>query len=159
MTVVWEVEHLTEFGAVAFADGLKFEPALRMWAPNHEFELPTAPQDCGPPSVIVPGVPDGWSTTGGMTRDHNVWLPTCPRISGGGHYASLTTNRTVPLRAWQHVPIVPGNTHRLSGYFAGGGTITASLKLLDGAAVDPTTLTEIDSYTYECTSGLSLIHI
>lgn len=107
---------------------------------NPEFEYPTADQNCGPPPTIVLGVPTGWSTNAPdeFVRDGNVFYPgACPcPDSAGGHYGTMSTGFGAELRAWQTLKVMTGRTYRFAGWFAGGGTNTVTIKLVDGS--DPT---------------------
>jgi len=107
---------------------------------NPEFEYPTADQNCGPPPTIVLGVPTGWSTNAPdeFVRDGNVFYPgACPcPDSAGGHYGTMSTGFGDELRAWQTLKVMTGRTYRFAGWFAGGGTNTVTIKLVDGS--DPT---------------------
>ncbi|MGQ9650170.1 MAG: IPT/TIG domain-containing protein [Phycisphaerae bacterium] len=107
---------------------------------NGEFEDPAAPQNCGPPPTVVLGVPTGWSTNAPteFVRDGNVHYPAacpCP-YSAGGHYGTMSTGFGNELRAWQTLKVMTGRTYRFAGWFAGGGTNTVTIKLVDGS--DPT---------------------
>lgn len=123
---------------------------------NGEFEMPTASQSCGPPSVLV-NAASGWNFNDDKWRDHNLWGPTCPRDipapGNHGHYQSLTTGADRQYRnqvSYQILSVTPGQVYRVSAYFAGGGTNTASLKLIDGD-LNGTALDE--AVIYDCSSG------
>jgi hypothetical protein len=106
---------------------------------NGEFEDPTADQNCGPPPAPILGVPTGWSALAPaeFTRDNNVYVPTCPcPDSQGGHYAAMSTGFGHEQRGWQTLKVVTGRSYRFEGWFAGGGSNTVTIKLVDG--VDPT---------------------
>lgn len=102
---------------------------------NGEFEEPAAPQTCNTST----GAPDGWNFEVELVRDHNVWQPTCPRNVPApdppeqhGHYGSMTTGFGELPRAWQTMAVQFGARYRFSGYFAGGGGNTVTVKLLNG---------------------------
>ena len=118
-----------------------FDVYLLVVAPalaNGEFELKdVGPVQCGPPPVMVPGVPEGWSAyisgSGAMDRDMNVHSPVCPcPLSTGGHYGSLTTGPTGLLVAYQVLRVTPGVNYVLTGNFAGAGRNEAWLAVYDG---------------------------
>lgn len=103
---------------------------------NGEFEDPTAGQNCGPPPLPILGVPTGWNTNqpAEFTRDGSTWYPVpcpCPH-SEGGHYGSMSTGFGLELRAWQVLKVTTGKSYRFGGWFAGGGSNTVKIKLIDG---------------------------
>jgi hypothetical protein len=105
---------------------------------NGGFELPDpgAPVDCTAPSGLLKGVPAGWSASltppGSLDRDHHVQRPVSCPSSAGGHYGSLTTDRTGELMAYQTLRVAPTAGYTLSGLFAGGDSNSASIRLIDG---------------------------
>lgn len=97
---------------------------------NGDFEDPEAPLDCGPPPVIVGGIPTGWNSDGTLNRDGNAPMPpSCPSPAGG-HYGTMSAGENGFMRAWQTVRVVPGQPYEFSGYFAGMADCVISL--LDG---------------------------
>jgi hypothetical protein len=95
---------------------------------NGTFELPTAAQNCGGDTS---GIPTGWNRSDDLHRDGSVHVPACPPPDGL-HYGSMSTGGGKLERAWQTLAVTPGWTYRLSGQFAGGGSNTVSIELLDG---------------------------
>ncbi len=133
-------------GCVArIKDGfLILAPALA----NGGFELPDpgTPVDCTTPEALLRGVPRGWSVKltvpGSLDRDHHVHRPvTCPSTAGG-HYGSLTIDRSGDLIAYQSVRVIPTARYTLAGQFAGGGTNQAVMQLIDGSLESGTLLAE-----------------
>jgi hypothetical protein len=107
---------------------------------NGEFELPEAPQVCGTP---VATLPTGWSfsTPAQSTRDGDYDIPTCPRLNpAGDHYMSLSTGDGNDMSAWQTIYVTPSRVYQFGGWFAGGGTNSVTLKLVDGASPTGTVL-------------------
>jgi hypothetical protein len=104
---------------------------------NGSFEEPTAPQDCGPPPVIVLGVPTGWSYTDKVPeRDHNAFPPaTCPNPTDGGHYASMTGGGGDVSRMYQVLQVAPLQEYEFGGEFSNGGGGTVRIAILDGTIV------------------------
>jgi hypothetical protein len=108
---------------------------------NGSFELPDpgVPPSCSEGDPVILGVPDGWSTLlnngGRLDRDHDVFRPvTCPSTDGG-HFGSLTIDRSGDLVAYQTLRVTPTAQYTLSGLFAGGGpsSDTATIELIDGS--------------------------
>lgn len=95
---------------------------------NGDFELPEAPQNCGPPyPQPVGGLPTGWSADIGLSRDGNAPVPpSCPSPAGG-HYGSMSNADVGTMRAWQTVRVIPGQPYRFSGQFAGSADCVISL--------------------------------
>ncbi len=126
---------------------------------NGDFEEPLVGLDCGKLTIGA----SGWNYTDDWWREHNRWQPTCPRSvpepvppEGYGHFQSMTTATGKLERAWQIISVTPGSYYRFSGWFAGGGTNTVKIRLMEGADPDPGTLNEIASTTaYTCGSGCS----
>lgn len=97
---------------------------------NGDFEDPEAPLNCGPPPVIVTGVPTGWNTDANLVRDGNAPVPpSCPSPANG-HYASLASDQAGFLRAWQTIRVLPGQSYTFKGWF--GGPSDAFIQLVDG---------------------------
>ncbi len=132
---------------------------------NGEFEDPEVLiEDPQNPGEFIPDPPcdgpllgeaDIWSTTDPtkFRRDDTVLADalTCPNPNAaGGHYASLSTDQAETLQVWQTIKVDPGRNYLLSGWFAGGGGTTVTLRLIDG--IDPLG-TEIASEIVMQTSG------
>ncbi len=117
-------------GCIASQPGVSVLVAAAAFV-NGSFEEPTATLDCGPPPVIVGGIPTGWNSDAGLLRDGNAPLPpVCPSPADGGHYGFMSSGSGGTLRAWQTVVVLPGGRYTFSGQFAGLGDCI--IRLLDG---------------------------
>jgi hypothetical protein len=96
---------------------------------NGSFESPSAAANCGHDTW---GLPTGWNCSDDLHRDGSVHVPSCTLPDELLHYGSMSTGAGKLEQAWQTLAVMPGWTYRLSGQFAGGGSNTVSIKLLDG---------------------------
>jgi hypothetical protein len=109
---------------------------------NGGFELPTATAACPVPAGGIQGFPTGWlpyevAGYGWGTvlfRDSDRFAPTCP--SPAGHYASSISDTgggaSPTARAAQTFLVTANQQYTLTGYFAGGGSNTVTIKMRDG---------------------------
>jgi hypothetical protein len=136
---------------------------------NGEFEEPVVlvPDPMNPGEFIpdppcdgaLLGEPDIWTVSDPtkFRRDDTVLADalTCPNPNAaGGHYGSLSTDQAEAIQVYQVIKVDPGRPYGVSGWFAGGGNATVTLRLVDGA--DPGG-TEINSALVMSTSGAEQI--
>jgi hypothetical protein len=129
---------------------------------NPEFENPVILDDQVPPEPALPclgaveGSVDIWEVSDltKFRRDDTVLADalTCPNPNAaGGHYASLSTDQAEILQVWQVLKVIPGRNYLVGGWFAGGGSATVTLRLIN--ATDPGGV-EVASATVMQTTGV-----
>jgi len=126
---------------------------------NGEFNDPSTGDPNDPNCGSLASGSSGWNYNDDWWRDHFISQPTCPRDvpapvppEGYGHYQSMTTGPDRDhrdQRAWQTIAVQSG-VYGFSGWFAGGGTNTVNIRLLDG---DINGAQIASTEVYSCTSG------